>query len=111
MSGCYSVVADLLDEEYLGDKLHHVQKLCNELMKVNCHANTIKEYAEQLQSKMERDAQQLYLVYDFRNKDFRPIVNLKKLKMGKMGVYLNVYNLFWVLLALCAFMPFVLLVI
>ena len=97
MSGCYSVVADLLDEQYLGDKLHYVQKLCNELMKVNCNANTIKEYAEQLQSKMERDAQQLYLVYDFRNKDFRPMVNLKRLKMGKMRFYLKLDNFLGVL--------------
>ena len=110
MAGCFSVVADLLDEEYLGDKLHYVQKLCNELMKVNCHANTIKEYANQLQSKMDRDVQQHYLVYDFRHKDFRPIVNLKRLRMGKMGIYLNVYNLFWVLLGLCAFLPFFLLI-
>lgn len=46
---------------------------------------------------MERDAQQLYLVYDFRNKDFRPMVNLKRLKMGKMRFYLKLDNFLGVL--------------
>jgi hypothetical protein len=85
MAGCYSVVADLLDEEYLGNKIHYLQKLCNELLNTNYHTDTITKYIEQfLIPLFEQDYNNSYLVYDYQYKDFRPIINIKRLRNGNM---------------------------
>ena len=85
MAGCYSVVSDLLDEEYLGDKTHYVQKLCNELLSINSHAETINKYIDHILIPLfDHDFNNSYLVYDYQSKDFRPPINIKKLRNGNM---------------------------
>mmetsp|Transcript_36971 Transcript_36971/g.60833 ORF Transcript_36971/g.60833 Transcript_36971/m.60833 type:complete len:487 (-) Transcript_36971:253-1713(-) len=89
MAGCYSVVADLMDEERM--LTHHANKLCNELCGVsqnedagaarnrnrderpNCYER--KNYVRFIRGLVKAKPN----VYDFKSKQMKPIIDVDKL--------------------------------
>lgn len=77
MSGCYSIAADLLDEQLLN--ISYINKLTREILKINDSTLNILDknnYLQQVQKLNDRKSR----VYDYSNKKFCPPINMDKLK-------------------------------
>lgn len=93
MAGCYSVVADLLDEEYLGDKPHFAQKLCNELLKIDYHCGKHTEYIDHVEKLLDADKTGKYMVYDYKTNTVKPIIDVKKMRKMRKTNMLEIVNM------------------
>ena len=71
--GLVVIISDLLDEQPL--ELHHLIKLTNELLKID-----IIPDLEDIDSYLKCVYENNYMVYDFKTKKHRPIINIPKLK-------------------------------
>ncbi len=89
MAGCYSIVADLLDEEYLGDNPHLTQKLCNELLKIEYRCADHNEYIKYIENILDSDKTNKYMVYDYGSDSLKPIINIKKLRSSKKHIIIK----------------------
>jgi hypothetical protein len=92
MAGCYSVVSDLLDEEYLGDKPHFAQKLCNELLKIDYHCGKHTEYIDHIEKLLDADKTGKYMVYDYKTNTVKSIIDVKKMRKMRKTNMLEIFN-------------------
>ena len=77
MAGCFSIVADLMDEKKLSS--YHAWKLCNELCGIQSkdvpYFTNRKHYIQHIKTVVDKKSK----VYDYKNRAMSPIINVHKL--------------------------------